>query len=108
MKQSCQLQNRQFSNFISLPDDKILDWSKLEAFTDNKMNVNEKFKFGLGRVENLVGKCWLPAISFFPTMFSKALCFRAVKSWYRVKVILGKKIPYKHFFLQGPNFAVLC
>ena len=40
----------------SLPNDKILDWSKLKAFADDKINVKEKFKFGLGRVENIVGK----------------------------------------------------
>ena len=39
----------------SLPKDKILDWSKLKAFADNKINVNEKLKFGLGRIENIVG-----------------------------------------------------
>ena len=27
------------------------------------------------------GKCWLPAFSPFPTMFSKALSFRVIKSW---------------------------
>ena len=29
-----------------LPNDKILNWSKLKAFTDDKRNVNEVFKFG--------------------------------------------------------------
>ena len=33
----------------------VLDVSNLEAFADDKINVNEKFKFGLGMVEN-VGK----------------------------------------------------
>ena len=40
----------------SLPSDKIFDWSKLKAFVDDTINVNEKFKFGLGKVENIVGK----------------------------------------------------
>ena len=44
-------------NYInSLPNDKILDWPKLKAFADDKTNVNEKFIFGLERVENIVGK----------------------------------------------------
>ena len=43
-------------NFNSLPNDKILDWSKLKAFADDKMNVNQKLKFDTGRVENIVGK----------------------------------------------------
>ena len=40
----------------SLPDDKTCDWSKLKAFADNKINVAEKLKFVLGRLENIVGK----------------------------------------------------
>ena len=40
----------------SLPNDKTLDWSKLKAFAGNNLNVNKKFQFALGRVENIVGK----------------------------------------------------
>ena len=40
----------------SLPNSKILDWSKVKAFADDKINVTEKLKFVLGRVENMVGK----------------------------------------------------
>ena len=39
-----------------LPNDKILNKSKLKAFADEKMKVAEKLKFVLGRVENIVGK----------------------------------------------------
>ena len=39
--------------------------------------MNEKYKFGFRRVEN-IGK---EAFSPFPTMFSKALSFRVIKSW---------------------------
>ena len=38
--------------FNSLPNDKLLDWSKLKAIADVKINVTEKLKFVLGRVEN--------------------------------------------------------
>ena len=38
------------------PKGKILDWSKLKAFADNKINVKENLKFHLGRVENIEGK----------------------------------------------------
>ena len=38
----------------SLPHGKILDGSKSSAFADNKINVTEKLKFVLGRVENIV------------------------------------------------------
>ena len=34
----------------------ILEWFKLKAFADDKINVTEKLKFVLGRVENIVGK----------------------------------------------------
>ena len=40
----------------SLPNDKFLDWSKLKACADNKINVSEKLKFVFDRVENIVGK----------------------------------------------------
>ena len=40
----------------SLPNDKILDLSKLKAFADNKRNVTETLKFVSSRVENIVGK----------------------------------------------------
>ena len=38
----------------SLPNVNILDWFKLIAFADNKINVTEKLKFVLGRVVNIV------------------------------------------------------
>ena len=40
----------------SLPNDKILDWFKLKAFADDKINANVKLNFGTGRVQNIVGK----------------------------------------------------
>ena len=39
-----------------VPDDKILDWSKLKSFANDEINVTEKLKFVLERVENIVGK----------------------------------------------------
>ena len=50
----------------SLPNDKILDWSKLKAFADDKINVNEKFKFGLGMVEKIMGKGENTGFKHFP------------------------------------------
>ena len=44
-----------FSHNVFYPI-KDLDWSKMKTFADNKINVNEKLKFGLERVENMVGK----------------------------------------------------
>ena len=39
-----------------LPNNKILDWSKLKAFAYGKVNVTEKQKFFSGWLENTVGK----------------------------------------------------
>ena len=40
----------------SLPNNKILDQSKLKAFADDKITVTQKMKFAWRRVENIVGK----------------------------------------------------
>ena len=40
----------------SLPNDKSFDMYKLKAFADDKINVTEKMRFVLVRVENIVGK----------------------------------------------------
>ena len=42
--------------FNSLPNNKILDLSKLKAFADDKINLIQKLKSKPGRVENTVGK----------------------------------------------------
>ena len=53
---------------------KCLDWSKLKENAD-KINVIEKLKHcGIGR------KCWKPAISHFPTMFSKGFFLVVIES----------------------------
>ena len=61
--------------FNSLPNDKILDLSKLKAFADGNLYVNHKLKFGLGRVENIVGKgenAGYQHFLLFPQCFQKA------------------------------------
>ena len=40
----------------SLQNDKILEWSKLKGFADNKIYLNETLKFVFGRVENVAEK----------------------------------------------------
>ena len=63
------------------PNDKFLDFSKLEAFAD-KINGNEKLKIVLERAVNIVGKgenAGYPHFLLFP-MFSKEFLFRVVKS----------------------------
>ena len=62
--------------FNSLPNDKILDWSKFKAIiADDKINVNEKLKFDIGGVENIVGKgenAGYQHFLLFPQCFQKA------------------------------------
>ena len=48
-----------------IPNDRILDWSKFKAFSDDKINVTEILISVLGSMESIVEKrrkCWLPAI----------------------------------------------
>ena len=57
-----------------LPHDKILGLPKLKASADDKLNVTQDMNVFFQRMENIVGKeqkCWLPAFSSLPTMFSK-------------------------------------
>ena len=44
------------SDINSLPNDKILDLSKLKVFADDKIIATQKLKFVLERIENIVGK----------------------------------------------------
>ena len=64
-------------SFKSVPHRKVLDWSKLKAFADNKLNLAEKLKFVLGRVENIVGKGEYAGYQHFPKMFSKDFLFKS-------------------------------
>ena len=81
----------QISYINSLPNDKILFWNKLNAFVEDKMNLNERLKLVSGRVENFVGKGenngyqhFLLSPQFFPnlslSMFLKGFFLRVVKS----------------------------
>ena len=72
-----------FSLLTLVPDNKILDLSKLEAFADDIIIVTEQLKFVLEIVENIVEKGenadYLHFL-LFPTVFSKGLLDRVVKS----------------------------
>ena len=68
-------------NGLTLYQMTILNWSKLKAFADDKINLNDKTCFGKGRKHCCKRRnCWLAAISPFPRLFSKALSFRVVKA----------------------------
>ena len=64
------------------PNDKILDLSKMKAFADDNLNLNEKLKFALGRVENIVGKgenAGNQHFLLFPQCFQKASSLGSLK-----------------------------
>ena len=73
-----------------LPDDTFLDWSKLEAFADDKVNATQNLKFVLGRVDNIVGKGdngGYQHFLLFPQCFQKPSSTGSVKVgivWQRV------------------------
>ena len=39
-----------------LPDDKILDWSKMKVSADKDINVTQKLEIVFIRLENMMGK----------------------------------------------------
>ena len=62
--------------FIPLPNFKILDWSNLRAFVDEKIKSAKIVIFVSGRVENIVGKgenAGYQHFLLFPTMSFKGL-----------------------------------
>ena len=61
--------------FNPSPHHKFLDWSNLEELAHDKINLTEKLKFVLGRVENIVGKgenAGYQHFLLFPGCFQKA------------------------------------
>ena len=61
--------------FNSLPDNKILDRSKLKQMSNDKVDVTKKLKFVVERVENIVGKvenAGYQHFLLFPQCFQKA------------------------------------
>ena len=64
---------RKFNSII--PNDKILAWPKLKAYTDDKIYVAKMTISVLVRVENIVGKGENAGYRHFPTptMFAKTL-----------------------------------
>ena len=63
------------------PNDNILSLSKLKVFADDKSDLRFEICFVKSRKHcRKKRKCWLPAFSPFPTMFSKVFSLRVVKS----------------------------
>ena len=66
---------KKYWSLNSLPNNKIYGLSKSKALADDKINVSEKLKFDLGRVENIVGKgenAGYQHFLLFPQCFQKA------------------------------------
>ena len=81
-----------------MTDEKILHWSKLKAFADDKIDVTEKLKFVLRRVENSVGIAGYQHFLLFPQCFQKASFSGSLKvriEWCRVNLF-----PNKPWFLR--------
>ena len=79
---SC-LQSIKMTSLNSLPNDKILDLSRLKALADDTINVSKKLKLVLGRVENILGKgenAVYQQFFPFPKMSSKAFFLGVVQS----------------------------
>ena len=71
---------------LSLYNDKYIDWSKLKAFADDKINVPQNLTFLGGRIENVVGKeenTGYQHFLLFLQCFSRSL--KVLIVWERVK-----------------------
>ena len=89
--------------FNSLPNDKILAWSKLKALADDKIKFAEMMIFVFDRVENIVGKVENAGYQHF-LLFQK--CFQ--KAFYSglLKIgLCGKELTLYllNNFLPCPN-----
>ena len=74
----------------------MLALSKIKAFTDEKINVTQKFKFGLVGIEKQFKKrrkCSFPAFSSFPKMFVKASLLMVLESRHCVQPSLSQSWP---------------
>ena len=88
------------SQFNSLPNNKTLDWLKLNAFVDDKINVTGKLKLVMRRVENIVGKEENAGDQhfLFPTMFAKGFSFKVIKLG-----IVGQMVNKNFLSSRGDN-----
>ena len=99
-------------NINSLPNDKILDLSILKAFADNNLNVYQKLKFALERVENIVEKgenAGYQHFLLFPQCFQQTSSLGSLKVvmvWLRIKRVSFQSStnPFpKQLILGSPN-----
>ena len=89
---------------MPFPKQQISHSSKLKEFADDNLKFDGRGRKFSKRVENTVGKgnCSLRAISPFPTVFSKDVYSKHVKTW----GLLGKG-QYKVDYMDFLSCAVL-
>ena len=71
------------SRFNSLPNNKILDWSKFKAFADDKIKFAKMIIFVFNTIENIVGKgenAGYQHFLLFQQCFQKAFYSGSLKS----------------------------
>ena len=97
--------------FDSLPNNKIVNWSKLKTFADDKIDVTEKLKVVLGRLGNIDGnrrKCGLPAFIFFSQPFTPQILILTHQQQTAFENIVGKgEIARNEQFLLFPQCFLL-
>ena len=74
------------TEFNSFPNDKILHWSKLKAFADNKFNFAKIMISVFDSLENIVGKgenAGYQHFLLFPQCFQKA----SFSGWLKVGIV---------------------
>ena len=69
----------------SLLNNKTIDWSKLKAFADYKINVTEKLKFVLGNLVNIVVK---RENAGYPHFLLLLVCFQKASYTGSLKVVI--------------------
>ena len=87
-----------YTTWNSLPNNIILDWSKLKEFADDKINLTKNLKLVLGKVEN-------QHFLLFLLCFQKALYSESLKPgivWERVCIKNNSSISHIVFFLGLP------
>ena len=94
-----------------LPDDKILDQTKLKAFADNKLNVTKVIISVFDRVENIVGKrrnCLYKQFLLFPQCFQKASFPKNCKKKHDFQVQMNFSTQTSLIATSAYNRTILC
>ena len=71
---------------ILLTKRQIMDWSKLKAFADDKINVTQTLELGSDRIENIVGKGENAGYQHF-LLFPQCFQMNRVLGWLKPVVV---------------------